>query len=206
MSLLRKLSSIDNRTKYSVNGWIHESKMIGSMCILFFRDDEIFDIIGKNVKASSNKKCITKLMNHWYKHSCGIMEISSMSDLICKWDLKISTVDKEKEDIKAIFIGIASGKDFKGHVYGYIGFGTIYKMDGNDNQPKYGDEYGDDDISIKEDLKQGEMRFLVNGKDQGIAYRDIYKDKDVKYRLIVSICGKDVSVEIINFSKFSKFD
>ena len=124
----------------------------------------------------------------------------------CKWDLKISTFCKEKEDIKAIFIGIASEKDFEGHVYGYTGFGTIYKKEGYDTWPKYGDEYGDADISIKLDLNQREMRFSVNGKDQGIAYSDIYKDKDVKYGLIVSICGEHVSVEIMNFAKWSKSD
>ena len=128
MALFKQLSKIDDRTKYSVYGWIREAErslhlthipmMINSICILFYRDDEIFDIIGKNVKVSSNKKCITKLEapppdNKWDNNTYGILEIPSMSNLIYKWDLKVCANRKGT----GIVIGISSietpAKDFE---------------------------------------------------------------------------------------------
>ena len=227
MALFQQLSKIDNRTKYAVHGWIREVEtslqlthipmMINSMCILFFRDDEIFDIIGKNVRLSSNKKCITKLKMpqglQWCNNSYGIMEIPSMSDLIYKWDLKITRLDAN-----GIMIGISSiqapNEDFE-RKYGYhyvhfntgeifhknktkrrLSFGTIK------NWKAYGDGYQQSDIvSIHLNMKQGKIRFLINGKDQGIAYKHICKDQHVKYRLFATIYHEDEGVEIVNFSK-----
>ena len=54
-SLLKKLSKIDDRTKLTVYGWIRQQEkslrlrnipsMITAICILYARDDEIFEII-----------------------------------------------------------------------------------------------------------------------------------------------------------------
>eukprot|EP01084_Bolivina_argentea_P282151 482922_1 len=67
---LNRLSKIDTRTKYAVFGWIRNNEkllelshiplLISFICILYFRDDEIFAIIGTKVKLSNNKKCIEK--------------------------------------------------------------------------------------------------------------------------------------------------
>ena len=69
MSLFKQLSKIDSRTKYSVYGWIKSQEkqlklrdipsMISALCILYFRDDEIFDIISKKeIQLSHNHKVI----------------------------------------------------------------------------------------------------------------------------------------------------
>ena len=68
----KQLNTIDKRTKYSVYGWMrneekalklrHIPSMISSMCILYFRDDEIFGVTPNDqVKLSENKKIITKI-------------------------------------------------------------------------------------------------------------------------------------------------
>ena len=72
MSLLKRLRKIDQRTKSAVHGWVreHETQLklskiptcIISICILFFRKDEIFDIFDKTkCKLSLDKKTISKL-------------------------------------------------------------------------------------------------------------------------------------------------
>eukprot|EP01084_Bolivina_argentea_P033899 62685_1 len=98
---LNKLSKIDKRTKYAVCGWIRNKEksfklniplLISSICILYFRDDEIFAIIGTKVKLSNNKKCIEKIKKEmaWGNSSYGINEISSKDNIVCQWDLKIN--------------------------------------------------------------------------------------------------------------------
>eukprot|EP01084_Bolivina_argentea_P297690 512904_1 len=102
MSLrFKMLSTIDKRTKYSVCGWIrnngkalqlnHIPVMISSICILYFRDDEIFVITGTKIQSSNNKKCIEKIKEtNWLNSSYGINEISSKDNIVCQWDLKIN--------------------------------------------------------------------------------------------------------------------
>eukprot|EP01084_Bolivina_argentea_P297692 512906_1 len=99
---LKLLSKIDKRTKYVVFGWIRNNEktlqlshipvMISSICILYFRDDEIFAITGTKVKLSNNKKCIEKIKKEmaWGNSSYGINEISSKDNIVCQWDLKIN--------------------------------------------------------------------------------------------------------------------
>ena len=70
-SLLKKLSKIDNKTKYVVYGWIrraedklelgHIPMMISSICILYYHQDEIFHIVSKNVKVSKDRKSLIKV-------------------------------------------------------------------------------------------------------------------------------------------------
>ena len=57
-----------------------------------------------------------------------------------------------------------------------------------------------DRTSMTLDLKERTISLAVNGEDQGIAFRDIPKSKNIKYRLFVSLHGKNDSVEISNYS------
>ena len=180
--------------------------------MLFFSDDEIFDIIGANIKVSANKKCITKELKDeitiWNNNTYGINEISSMSDMIYKWDLKIISDNNKK---KGVLIGISSvrspAEDFEaqeGHHYAYIAVGTIF-VNSHDQWKCYGDAFGNNDIVCMQlDLDQRQLRFSVNGRDEGVAYDDIHKDVDTNYRLMVSMGNKDCGVEIVNFSKLLK--
>ena len=61
------------------------------MIILFFREDEIFDVIGDDIQLSGNKKIITKKQNNadWNNNCYGITVIPSISEITCKWNLSI---------------------------------------------------------------------------------------------------------------------
>ena len=87
-AFLKKLSKIDERTKYGVYGWMRQAEkelqlgyiplMIQSICLLYFYEEQMFDIIGKDIKVSKNKKCITKINEcGWTNNSYGITEIES---------------------------------------------------------------------------------------------------------------------------------
>ena len=81
-SLLKRLSTIDDKTKYGVYGWIREAEkelkssqiplMISSICILYYHEYDTFEIVPDNTRISCNGKCITKINQcrndvHWGK-------------------------------------------------------------------------------------------------------------------------------------------
>ena len=82
-SLSKKLSQIDDKTKYGVYGWIrkagqelelnHVPLMISSICILYYCQDEIFDIVSTHVTKSADGKSITASENSWHNTNYGII-------------------------------------------------------------------------------------------------------------------------------------
>ena len=86
----KQLNKVDKRTKYSVYGWIRNNEkslklsnvpsMITSICVLYFRDEEIFDVISKETELSGNKKMITKISEI-------IMKICEVMNIIFIWKL-----------------------------------------------------------------------------------------------------------------------
>ena len=58
-----------------------------------------------------------------------------------------------------------------------------------------------DTVSIYLDLIKKELKYFINDIDQGIAFNDIPNDKNINYRLAISIYSKGDIVEIINFTK-----
>ena len=106
-SWLKKVSKIDDKTKLTVYGWMrqkqnsfnlsHVPMLITSMCILYFHDDEIFEIaIGYVISQSG--KCITQT-NQGGEAAYGSIKIASKSDTICQWDLKVSKPESKLCDI-----------------------------------------------------------------------------------------------------------
>ena len=70
-SWLKQLSKIDIRTKHTVHGWIRKAEqelqigyipnMIRSICIIYIRDDDIFEVTSDKIKLSKHNKMITKI-------------------------------------------------------------------------------------------------------------------------------------------------
>ena len=101
MSLLKKLSKVDKRTKYAVYGWMRESEkelklviipdIIVVTSILYFRKSEIFDIFdAEKVKLSKDGACITAITDHYYNvPNYGCIEMLSTEKGKYKWDLKV---------------------------------------------------------------------------------------------------------------------
>ena len=222
-SPLKLLSKIDKRTKYAVFGWIRNSEhelnlnyvplRISSLCVLYFREDEIFGITGQNVKVSDDGKSITKINRHCFNNnSYGIIHVSSMSDCVCRWDLKINKLST----IYGVIIGVSSSlcpdqkllhhRDESSH---YAMWNGVFLYDREHlikERPPWRDIKGrcwkeNDKISLVLDLVKEEIRFLVNGVDQGTVYKHVKKADDITYRLMVSMFDIGASVEILNFSR-----
>ena len=68
---------------------------------------------------------------------------------------------------------------------------------------KYGDNFkANDTISVILDLRKGQISYLKNGVDQGIAYENIQRDDKIQYQLLVSLQGMGDCVEITNFTMY----
>ena len=95
-SLLKRLSEIDDKSKNGVYGWIRKAEeelqlgyiplMISSICILYYYEDEIFEIASKDVKLSKDGKSIIKIAAHcdFCNMNFGKVEIISNTDNIAK--------------------------------------------------------------------------------------------------------------------------
>lgn len=223
-SNLKLLSKINKKTKLSVDGWIREMekalqleaipKLINAIIILYHRDDEIFETVSKNVKLSANKKCITLEKESYgmaQNNNYGIIEIDSMSDIKCRWDLKINLSGTSKSATDVGIASIKTKKDFRDqdpiHYHCFIkendlGFIAIFKQTSSyeweDTEKTL---QKDDTLSILLDLSSKQVRFLINGQDQDIVFNDVKKEKAVKYRLHASFEAINDSVEIISFCK-----
>ena len=89
-SLLKRISKVDTKTKYGIYGWIrraeqelqliHIPMLISSICILFYHEEEFFDIVSKKVKKSIDGKCITTMKSSKHNSNYGITEIASNTD------------------------------------------------------------------------------------------------------------------------------
>ena len=220
----KQLNQIDERTKLAVHGWIRNKEkilnlanvpgMINAMCILYFRDDEIFDIVGLNhIQLSKDRKMITKISNEpiqrfavgqgsWDTNNYGIMEVASNTDMIYEWKLKIINDDSSSGDVQ---IGIASelvqDSFIEKGVY-YLFYSDRKRCSPAQFWVSYDSSFTKgDEVIIHLDLKKAEIYLIVNGIKGPIAYKNVVKSEDVKYRLAVSLYDLDVSVEIIGFTK-----
>ena len=223
MLSLKQLNKIDKVTTYAAYGWIRENEsklklkpipaMISAICLCYFREDEIFDIINeKDTTLSSARKvikCIKKRTDYdSHNNNFGAIQVSSMNDLIYEWKLKIVNTNWD-----SISVGIASKivtdkrLEYIDDIYYYLfccdypghGFKTCHL---NDRYLKYGEESGRGDIVIIHlDLKRAEIRLNINDKVQEVAFENVKKAEDIKYRLVVGMSNYGDCIQIVDFRK-----
>ena len=111
----------------------------------------------------------------------------------------------KREDTLGVAIGIGSNQcpniyqNNSGGSYYYFYDRYINSSD-MDGDAGFGQEWEEGDIlTFNLDLEQAQISLARNGKDQGIAFRNITKSKDVKYRLFVWLFSINDSVEILDF-------
>ena len=215
---LKHLKEINKRTKYTVCGWIRRKEksltlqnitsLISSICILYSREDEVFHVISNNgIKVSENKKMISKIDGKkGSNNNYGITKVSSTSNFTYRWNLKFIN----EKGTGLIYFGIASKLSPNSHLVEvennvYYGFHSCAKFShtavGHDRYGKSGYGKGDE-ISIILDLTQKEIKLVINGEDQGIAFGNVQKSDDITYQLFVELWAVNDCVEIVDFSKY----
>ena len=217
MSSLKKLSKINQRTKYAVYGWIRKAEqelnfnnipmLISCICILYFSEEDIFEILQQEMKLSNNKKIIWRWSTDrcWENCSCcyGNIVIPSMSDTVCRWDLRVRKLNHKV----SLSVGISSETKaiFSNHDISYLIHDDGFRNNIGCNIWDYychsffaNDNYK---ISIKLDLINAEIRYFINDNDQGIAFKNVMKKDDINYRLCVCIEELGTEIEIVSFQR-----
>ena len=217
-SVLKRLSKIDNKTKYGVYGWIRKAEQelqlshipssISDICILYYYQDEIFHIVSKQVKVSEDGRSITKIRGGWANTNYGITEIESNTNNIYRWDFNMKKLQSYH-----VMIGIMDSKYINPDSYfmntgakncSYIqwGIGWTYETK-NGSWPRSSAnedwmfQHDGDKVSMILDLSQSKLTFIINDKVTINAYDDIKKSDDIKYRMFVTMWNRDDCVEIV---------
>ena len=210
---MSKLTYIDKQTKYAVYGWIREAERelklsfvseIIEICILYYDQGEIFDIIGRSVTLSQDKRCATQIIGRTldgWQNNFGRIRIPSRCNIVCKWDLKIMKL-KVGDDIKIGFC--AESQDlYNNNEYRYTWWsdGDLFF-----NRKKYHDGDGvvtfkeNDHISIILDLIHLQIKASVNNGEEKILFKNVEKEDNIEYKLMVAM-EKEATVEILQFKQ-----
>ena len=222
--MLQQLSKIDNRTTDTVNGWIRMQErslslttippLIHAICILFYRDDEYFKIIGDLLNATEDKKSVELAMDKLenqdpsrarpgcYKYSAyGLNQIPSNSNCTYNWEISVKEVGSD--NAAHIFIGISSMEDYENGEdarHEYCNNGQIMHRPMTIKGGHYQGYGVGDIISVRLDMRQSEMTFIKNGQLVAQTSIKINEEKNLKYRLYVC-CLEYAKLEIVTFAK-----
>ena len=175
------------------------------------------DINEDDVSISDDKMKIQHLgnRNKWSNTNFGNIEIDSMCNNIYKWKLKVTARDKKLGEKVLISLGISSGTNKaivfpreKNAIFYGFNCGLKYRRDRRETKESmlnfehelYAKDLNCGDIiEIILDLQQSFISLIINEKNYGVAFDDVESNENLKYRLAVSFCDKDVSVELLDF-------
>ena len=217
--MTQNLSKIDPRTKVGVYGWIRKAEKelrlthipseISDICVLYYYQYEIFDVVSIQVKVSEDRRSIAKLSGGWNNTNYGIMEIESNTNNIYCWDFKmkklhsyhvmIGIMDKKYMNADRYFL-----RDAKKVTYCQWGAGyTFNTMKGKWPSQSLDREHlfqQGDKVSMRLDLSESKLTFVINDRVQINAYNDIPKSDEIQYKMFVTMWNRDICVEILNFA------
>ena len=218
-----KLQTVDNVTRYTVNGWIRDvcqiyeikdiPRLINSICILYYHNDEIWKLCshptGEYYQISADKKEVE--LFQYESHSIyGINHIflDPNNTNKFKWDIEICNATYLQNHSwmntdGIISVGLTSDAN---HCFLYESDGTKIDMDQTRHYDAtacqvtmYGDEFGQNDIiSIHLNLQTQKISFSLNQVDQGVAYS--IEQFNIKYlQLFLKAFAYELRVRIIDF-------
>ena len=220
------LSKIDNITKDIVNGWLRRQQqqlntiipnVLNGICIIYYYEDEIFETnpnhkilnrFGININLGSNRRCICITTNKidpitaFYQHRVyGVNEIM-VNNIYCnyiyQWTMKIHDATSICGYHSVIMIGFQNNT-----MFAYGNDGKIEEIGYPGTRTTYGQKFGtDDEVSVSLNTKTTEVRYEVNGCDQGFAFKvctDAHQETRVKLQIIIS--GLNNHIELIKFHR-----
>ena len=223
-SLLKKLSQIGDKVKFGVYGWIREAENelkllqpivpgISDICLLYYHEDEKFDIVSKSVKKAIDAQSITKINNGLHNTNYGAIEIASSTENIYRWDFKIRKIGIN------VIIGITAANEINpdifftrfpkrlwkntyalctpiGHVYDEGKWDTVtYSHDEKFQFNK------NDKITMIYNQKTSRLYFLKDESIEIIVCYKIKQSKDIKFKMFVTLNITNDCVELLNFSR-----
>ena len=170
---------------------------------------DYFSVAGSDTNISDDGSIATKkddAEESYDNTTYGSKWIPSNQDAIIKWTLRILS----NGDSVGVFIGIINNdttpykafwRDKSKDYYVYENAKWFYDAS---RSLRYGENFGKDDIIMMElNLKNESIQFYKNDKSQGIASKNIVKNNNTRYKLMISLYAKKDSIQIVNFQKTS---
>lgn len=216
------------RNEQKLNKLWNIPSLIQSLCIIYFNEyDELStENCGALVDISNDKTSITKRETNLSNLYCfGTLRIPSLNNNnIYRWDVQIIKWTPGVHGFDNAMIGVSSrtklwkspGTNLTPYCraleYAYGDTGKImnpaWYSRTRDRWSDYGDKAKENDIiSVELDIGDSTVRFYVNDKDQGIAYKDIKKGEDIQYRFIFGALCDGTELKLMNFTtRYSKED
>ena len=203
-SFWKKLSIIDNKTKYAIYGWMRKTEeelslchipiIISSICIIYFYEYDAFETVGKDTKISSDGKSITKLENSRWRNNYGKITIASNTNNIYRWDFKL-----KKLKHFYVIIGITNSKKLYPNRNFFDADTTFdtYALDAvgyTTRKLKQSDE-----VSMILNLKTAKLKFLLNNNEWNKCLT-IKKEDNLTYRMFVSLVCSNNCIELTKFT------
>ena len=200
------------------NSFYNISSLIQTIIMIYCYNPEYFTIHGKGLKLNENKDTIQFMEQYMTLNAYtayGNIAINKYDQGIFIWKFKI--VKPLRVAIIAIGIDSSQKKHPNLHFahadtpcYGYQSYGNTSRepptglrlctvLDDN-NDTNYGCIYSNDrdEIIMEFDMNDKTLRYLVNGKDQGIAFNNITFDNNEEYTMCVSL-DDDMIIQLTEF-------
>ena len=132
MASLKRLSKINEQTKYAVFGWVREAErelslaqiptMLVSVCLLYYDHGEHFENVGRRLALSKSGRCVEGVEGGVYRpygdfsSAYGSTQISSESGKIYQWDFEYESASG---GYPVIAICSSNGESCYFNAYGY---------------------------------------------------------------------------------------
>ena len=225
MSLLRKFKYIQKSSKYTVFGWIRRQEkefklhnvhqLIASICVVFYDEDEVFNLMGASIHVSEDEKCITKKSDREGEATYlafGLTTIpSTQSNCIYTWDLRINKLNFPTN----ITIGFNTSSSLvpveqrQGMYYSlsslgvYTDFRMTQRLGARGYRTRKEYRYCEKDVvRLILDMSSRKLSVRINeGPILLLTDNFAQKNKEDEYRLFVIMQQPGESVEIIKYTK-----
>ena len=204
-------------------GWIRETerelcmdsipKGIISIVILYYRDDEMFEVIGDGVVTALNNRLIKRIgADNKEIPNYGKMEADSNGNSIYEWHLKIHKYGKWMDIGISTWITDEANKWLSKPGEYYYGVytnhsrdkvGRVRTCDGTFNYEylSFNSINDGDTLKLEYNANSAKLRCSINDSDFQLVWDQLMRKENIKYRLMVILTRKDESVEIISFKK-----
>ena len=177
--------------------------VIEMLITLFYFYTEIYSIIGKNTKYTSNDKRAIKgkFYGGWKDHNYGITSIKSLSNAIYRWDIKI--INDNSKHSNNIQIGVTSkmiqNVEFGQQKFYLVSNGRKSSHDGINLKCNKVSFCVGDEISFILDLQSRIIKIFINNSDRGVIFNNVSKSNRIKYNFVTSLYDYNDEIKIVNF-------
>ena len=165
------------------------------------------EMVDHNFEISDDKRTVSLIDGCWGTLYGNII-IDSLSQIICRWDIKISS-QVDWDTASSLWVGLCGDTkcdrflnvyhNLPCHSFCADGYGKLYGDNHLQINPATTNWKENDIIGIKLDLEQRNVEYFVNDKSVGLAFKNIPIGENIKYRLMITMNTDGQRIDIESF-------